>query len=228
MTLDELVEHIDDPMREYLAEAATTADQPSPTEWELHKQLMDTAEEEEQSDCESDPVVTMPTGGSVLTTDDGYNDEGYSPDLLTPPTIQPTQPTNDIWTAIKALLQESNPQANQRMEEMEKRSIARFENLEKKLVSVLTASNESTDGRFISVQNEIRALKGELHHDINERMDTAYVKLKGAVANTHAELLMATEDINKKMEEVKRVHEKANSVAKLAHEARNKYLLATK
>ena len=93
-------------------------------------------------------------------------------------------------------------------------------------MNTLKASTESTDVRFISVQNEIRALKGELHLDINKRMEAAYAKLEGAVAHTQGELLMATEDINKKMEEIKQVNEKASNVAKLAHEARNKYQLA--
>jgi len=225
MTLDELVEHIDAPMREYLAEAAQNADQPSPTAWDHHKRLMESAEEEERSECDSDPVVTLETGEGQKGDDESSEEGGYSPDLLTPQTNSPAQPPQELWAAIKQLIEQSNLQSK-RMEAMEQRSIARSEQMEQRLIETVQASKDATDGRFHDVQNEIRALKGELHLDIKERMEAASTKLEGMIANSQADLMIATEEIKKKMAEIHQVHDKAKGIANLAHEARNKYQMA--
>ena len=118
MTFEELVEHIDALLREYLAEAAKNADQPSPTAWDHHKHLMESAEEGERSDCDSDPVVTMETVEGAKGDEDGSEEGGYSPDLLTPQTNSPAQPPQELWAAIKQLIEQWNLQSK-RMAAME-------------------------------------------------------------------------------------------------------------
>ncbi|KAL3796861.1 hypothetical protein HJC23_008814, partial [Cyclotella cryptica] len=129
-----------------------------------------------------------------------------------------------MWTAIMAMIQQSNS----RMEAMEERSIRRFERLESRLSSGLAETRASTDEQFQTIQRELRNMKGDIHKEISTRMEEVCNKMEGSLASAQADLVTAQEDIQKKMEEVQQIHAKTKDIAKLAHEARNKYELAMK
>jgi hypothetical protein len=211
MTIDEIVEHIDAPLRAYLEDAAKQDDQPSQTAWEQHQQWLEKSEEEESLDCESDPEVTLDIETQEQCLDEGSDQGGSSPELLSPPQVT-TQPLNqDMWTAIQAMIQQSNSRIEvmeqrtiatlERMEAMEQRSIDRFERLETRVVTALSETRESTDERFQTVQQELRNIKGELNQVINTRIEEVRTKLEGSVANAQSDLMTAQEDLQVKMKQ---------------------------
>ncbi len=94
MTIEELIEHIDAPMREFLEEAAHS-EGPSPTAWEQHAILRDQAEAEERSDCKAEPTgPILEMKGINYKTIEGdeevQDEEGTIQELLSPPTPNPS------------------------------------------------------------------------------------------------------------------------------------------
>ena len=89
MTVEEMLEQINAPVRAYLEENADAIDQPSPTAWVQHAQLRDWAEVKERSDCELDPDVMAEMIKGKEYHGDDIVEEDSSPELLSPPQTIP-------------------------------------------------------------------------------------------------------------------------------------------
>jgi chromosome segregation ATPase len=185
MTMEEFIEHVDAPMREYLEHAANE-DSELLTAWEHHKKLRDQAEEEERSDCESDPVIPEMEKNDhqwrAEMEELERDNESASPELLSPRTPASTHSEPSNWEAIKELIKASN----ERMERMEARTMERFEKFEARLMTSMQESNSRYHARMDNIHEELTRLKTEMEREITDKINTNYAKWVKDRAAAHA------------------------------------------
>lgn len=151
MTVEELLEQIDAPMREYLEAGDNKLNQPLPSAWDHHKQLRDQAEADERSDCESDPEVTAAMMDEMGTNEESSEDGDSSPELLSPPQSLTTQIDPNVWNTLQTLISQSH----ERMERMEDRANERFKRLEERVIRTVQESSAATEAQITTIHSEL-------------------------------------------------------------------------
>ena len=119
----------------------------------------------------------------------------------------------------REILQESN----ERMKQMDARTMERFGTLEERLVKSMQESNSCHDAQMDIIHDKLNRLKANIERDIGEKVCANYATWEKDRADLHAEYMLATEDIKSKLKEVDKVQDKAKEMIGMVHEARNKY-----
>ena len=105
--------------------------------------------------------------------------------------------------------------SDERMLQMEARTMARFASWEDRLVKSLQEYKQGHDARMDNIHDELQRLKADMERDIDEKVNIKYATWDQARADSQAEYLLAKEEVTSKMKEIEQVQDKAKEMLAL-------------
>ena len=101
--------------------------------------------------------------------------------------------------------------------------MTQFTKMEKHLVQMLRETREATDNKIIMVQTNLQKFKRDIKEEIMVQVNQKYKQLDGSVADAHAKHTTESDNVQHQVQDLNNMHDKAQAMVSLTHEARNKY-----